>query len=107
MRDFFERADMCFDNSPYMSQWIDPPFVVNNNCHAKTESGTNYFDCHTTGYKVRVRVIDHYEMNVAGNYAWPIRLPSMYVKVTLDHVKDYFAIFPENKMKISFYMGNE
>ena len=31
----------------------------------------------------------------------------MYVKVSFDRVKYYFAIFPENEMKFSFYIEGE
>ena len=38
MRDFWEGADMCFDNSPYINEENpddapDAPFVVDNNCY--------------------------------------------------------------------------
>lgn len=47
MRDFWEGADMCFDNSPYLGsddKYAAPdfPFVVDNNCYE-----TNFWDCHT------------------------------------------------------------
>lgn len=46
MRDFWEGADMCFDNSPYLDandKYAAPdfPFVVDNNCYQ-----TSWYDCH-------------------------------------------------------------
>ena len=90
MRDFWEGADMCFDNSPYVDaddKYAAPdfPFVVDNNCYE-----TSFWDCHTQGYKLKVHVLDHEIANLLAGKAWPIRLPKMYVRVGFDNIFDYF-----------------
>jgi hypothetical protein len=101
MRDFWEGADMCFDNSPYLGsddKYAAPdfPFVVDNNCYE-----TNFWDCHTQGYKLKVHVLDHELANTVNNTQndqiavedgpqWPMRLPKMYVKVAFQGIFDYF-----------------
>lgn len=39
-KDFFEGADMCFDNNAYKTL-DDFPFVVNNNCWARNPTATS------------------------------------------------------------------
>jgi len=90
MRDFWEGADMCFDNSPYLDaddKYAAPdfPFVVDNNCYE-----SSFWDCHLQGYKLKVHVLDHELANTLAGKAWPIRLPKMYVKVAFDSIFDYF-----------------
>jgi len=107
MRDFWEGADMCFDNSPYLdltNQYAAPdfPFVVDNNCYE-----SSWYDCHTDGYKLKVHVLDHEDANTRAGLAWPIRLPKMYVKVTFDRIYDYFQIFPDDKAKVSLYLSDK
>ena len=75
MRDYWEGADMCFDNSPYVEEnplhaSPDFPFVVDNNCY-----DTTFWDCHTEGYKLKVHVYDHPGMNLETGNNWPMRHP--------------------------------
>lgn len=147
-REFFEGKDLCFANEDYVPENIDPPFVVNNNCYgpasddwedwpfeqrntrwrareASPETGNpwNYWDCHTEGYRVDLRVVDNPDAN---EYWLPdgcdestgecdpdakenhrtLREPYMWVQIDFQRVKDYFQIFPEDKAKISFWKGN-
>ena len=111
MRDFWEGADMCFDNTPYLdlsNRYAAPdfPFVVDNNCYEAPGAST-WYDCHTEGYKLKVHVDDHREANLQAGLAWPIRLPKMYVKVTFDMIYDYFQVFPDDKAKVSLYLSDQ
>ena len=105
-KEFFEGKDMCFDNKPYLSS-TDSPFVVNNNCYATGKSTQDFFKCHTQGYKVVLHVLDHKDANIEEKRPWPIRLPQMYLKVSFDTVKNFFQIFPDDKVKVSLYLEGQ
>lgn len=112
MRDFWEGADMCFDNSRYIEDQIefgnqyaapDFPFVVDNNCYGTPWDPAPFYDCHIEGYKLKVHVFDHGDANLLAGLDWPIRLPKMYVKVSFNRIYDYFQIFPDDKASISIF----
>jgi len=52
-------------------------------------------------------VVDHKEANEAEAIGWPMHEPSMYVKVSFKSVKDYFQIFPDDDVKITFYLSSK
>lgn len=111
-RETLEGKDLCFSNEAYISEWYDPPFVVNNNCYGPAgpgasaeEPGFDYWECHTEGYRVDLHVFDNEDANEYYGKWRKIREPYMWVQVDFHRVKDYFQIFPEDKAKISFYKG--
>ena len=71
------------------------PFVVMNNCYGPDGNGTNvagydFFDCHTTGYKVTIKVDDNLPNNGLHGKPDPIREAAMFVKVSFEWVRDFF-----------------
>jgi len=113
-RETLEGKDLCFSNEAYISEYMDPPFVVNNNCYGPNgpgfsaeEPGYDYWECHTEGYRVDLHVFDNEEANAYYGITPKLREPYMWVQVDFHRVKDYFQIFPEDKAKISFYKGQD
>jgi len=107
-RETFEGKDLCFSNDPYVYEWEEPPFVVNNNCYgpsfdplwdqrynpqgpeADTPAPYDFWECHNEGYRVDLHVVDNADANEYYFKPRHIREPYMWVQVDFHRVKDYF-----------------
>lgn len=52
-------------------------------------------------------VRDLKESNDHSGVVWPMRQPEMYVQLDFHAVQDYFQIFPEDRVKVSFYIEGD
>ena len=71
-REEWEGNSLCYNNSMWMEDAENQPFVVNNNCYRRHVSGEDFYCLPGASYRVVLHAYDHEEANEDENIRWPL-----------------------------------